>query len=1039
MKIAFRNSALALSVAVALGLAVPAAAQDTASGMRGNVQNEAGQVIANARIEIVHEPSGTRSSATTNAQGQFIASGLRVGGPYTITVTSDQGTQTYQNVFLSLGDVYRLNAVVEAQEQRADSYERIAVRGTATQLDFTRTGPGSTFSSSDIDAMPMFSRDIKDVVRVNPLVVVGTDDAFSTSIAGANNRFNSLSVDGMRQDDDFGLNANGYPSARGPIPIEALDQISVSIAPYQAKVGGFTGGGISAVTRSGTNEWTGSVFAEYASDSIAGRVNPEGRDKFDLDPYTEQTFGFGVGGPIIRDRLFFFAAYEKWDADFVSNGWGPSDADNVSNLSNITESDLNEVRDVASNVYGVTPGNWNTYPDESDEKFLVKLDWNINQDHRASLTYQYTESFQVRQAFSNPTLLNLSSNGYSVTDTLNMATANLYSNWTNNFSTDIKLGLKQHENRQVSLDDQSYGQVLVRTESGDVRFGPDIFRHANELDNDLLQLRINAEYLAGDHTIEFGWEREQLDVFNMFVARSLGEFEFDSIDDFRDGNASLINYQNAVSNNPRDGAASFKYATDSFYIQDRWMVNYDLTLDFGLRYERISTSDLPNYNANFEDRYGFSNQQTFDGVDLIMPRFGFNYQFNEVLNFRGGFGRFGGGRPNVWLANSYTNDGINVTTSSLNGQAFDNVDITQIPAEMLASLQAGDGRVDVVDPNFKMPSEWKYSIGFDYLADLGPLGDNWIITGDYIYTDKEREAFYVDLSRQQMEPTVAPDGRLIYDSRSRRDIMLTNADSGRSNILAFGASKEWDNNLRLTLGYAYQDITDIDGFGSSQATSSYERYATVNRDEPSIGTSRFETTHRFNMLLTYAHEFFSGYESRFTLYAERRSGERFSYTGYNGGSFGFGGDDRIGHLLYIPTGPNDNVRFEGWDFEDFQALVDANGLAGYAGSIVPRNVGSTRYVNIVDFKFEQQIPGFSPSHRGSFFVEVKNLLNLIDSSQGRQFGTPYPAYYNLANIDFDMDTNEYVYSPATRRNSFPEQFRGKASTWQAKVGVRYRF
>ena len=1038
MKISFRNSALALSVAFALGTAVPASAQDTSSGMRGNVQNEAGQTIANARIEIVHEPSGTRSTATTNAQGQFIASGLRVGGPYTITVTSDEGTQTYRNVFLSLGDPYRLNAVLEQERTTDQSIERIAVTGTATTLDYTRTGPGSTFSSADIDAMPMFSRDIKDIVRVNPLVVVGTDDAFSTSIAGANNRFNSLSVDGMRQDDDFGLNDNGYPSARGPIPIEALDQISVSVAPYQAKVGGFTGGGISAVTRSGTNEWTGSVFAEYASDSMAGRVNPPGRDKFDLDPYKEQTIGFGIGGPLIRDRLFVFAAYEKWDSDFVSTGWGPFDADNVSNLADISESDLNQVRQIATDTYGVTPGNWDTYPDESDEKVLVKLDWNINQDHRASLTYQNTESLQVRQASSSASLLNLSSNGYGVTDTLNMATANLYSNWTNNFTTDIKLGFKRHENRQVSLDDQTYGQVTVATPSGDVRFGPDIFRHANELDNDLLQLRINAEYLAGDHTIEFGWEHEQLDVFNMFVSSSLGEFAFASIEDFQNGDASSINYQNAVTNNPRDGAASFKYSTDSFYIQDRWMVNYDLTVDFGLRYERISTSDVPNYNANFEERYNFSNQQTFDGVDLWMPRVGFNYSLNEALNIRGGFGRFGGGRPNVWLANSYTNDGINVTNSSLNGQAFSGVDITQVPAAMLASLEAGDGRVDVVDPNFKMPSEWKYSIGFDYLTDLGFLGNDWVITGDYIYTDKEREAFYVDLGRQGMEAVEGPDGRLIYDSRSRRDIMLTNADSGRSNILAFGASKSWDN-LSLTMGYAYQDITDLDGFGSSQATSSYERYASFNRDEPLIGTSRFETTHRLNLLLTYTHEFFRGYESRFTLYAERRSGERFSYTGYNSGSFGFGNDDRIGHLLYIPTGNEDNIRFEGWDYADFAAIVDANGLGSYAGQVAPRNIGTSRYVNIVDFKFEQQIPGFSDNHRGSFFFEIKNLLNLIDSSQGRQFGTPYPGYQNLADVDFDSATGDYVYSPATRRSGDPEIFRAKASTWQAKVGVRYRF
>lgn len=1032
-------SALALAVSIAMGVPQTALA-DTSSGVRGSVVSSEGANIANATVDILHVPSGTRSTATTNASGQFIASGLRVGGPYTITVTSSQGTETYENIFLSLGDVFRLNAVIEtAREER---YERIAVTGSATTLDYTRTGPGSTFSASDIDAMPMFNRDLKDVVRVNPLVVVGTDDAFSTSIAGSNNRFNSLSVDGMRQDDDFGLNANGYPSARGPIPIEALDQVSISVAPYQAKVGGFTGGGISAVTRSGTNEFTGSVFAEYASDSMAGRVNPEGRDKFDLDPYREQTLGFGVGGPIIRDRLFFFAAYEKWDSDFVSSGWGPQGAAGVANIANVSEADLERIRSIAANTYGVTPGNWNTYPDESDEKFLLKLDWNINNDHRASLTYQHTESFQVRETRQFRDRLFLSSNGYGITDTLNMATVNLYSNWTSAFTTDIKVGIKKHENRQVPLEGFGYGQVNVTTApNARVTFGPDVYRHANELDNDLIQLRFNGEYLLSDHTIEFGVEYEHLDVFNMFVSSSLGEFNFNSIDDFEAGNAASIFYSNAVTNNPRDGAADFKYSTTSFYVQDRWMVNYDLTVDFGLRYERISTSDLPRYNENFENRYGFSNQQTFDGVDLLMPRVGFNYQMSDTLNLRGGFGRFGGGRPNVWLANSYTNDGIGVTSSGLNGQAFTGVDITSVPEEMVAALVAGDGRVDIVDPNFKMPSEWKYSIGFDYLADLGPLGRDWVITGDYIYTDKEREAYYVDLGRSiQDPPVVAPDGRLIYQPGSRKDIMLTNANSGRSNILAFGASKRWDN-LALTVGYAYQDITDLDGFGSSQAPSSYDRFATLNRNVPLVGTSRFETPHRVNMLLTYTQEFFAGYESRFTLYAERRSGEAYSHTVFNpGGNFGFGTDDRIGHLAYIPTGASDPaVRFEGWTYDDFAAIVAQEGLSGYAGSVVDRNQGRTRYVNIVDFKFEQQIPGFMEGHRGSVFFEVKNLLNLIDSSQGRQFGTGYPAYRNIADVTYDAANDQYVYAPATTRAGNPESFRAKASTWQAKVGVRYRF
>lgn len=1038
---------LAMAVAFAIGASQYAYAE-TSSAVRGNVQNKQGEVVAQAQIEIVHLPSGTRSVAYSNSSGQFVASGLRVGGPYRITVSSGNLTEVYDDIFLNLGDAYRLNALLASATPTVTSdVERITITGSMMAMDNTRTGPGSTFSATDIEKMPLFDRDIKDVIRQNPLVVIGTDDSTAMSIGGSNPRFNSLVVDGMRQDDDFGLNRNGYPTRRSPIPIEAISQVSVSSAPYQAKTGGFTGGGVSAVTKSGTNEFTGSVFLDYASDSMAGKAGRPGAEKKSPDEYTETVWGVTFGGPLIKDKLFFFGAYERWDSDYISLGFGPKDAPGVANPTTVSQSELDLVTQIARDVHGVDVGQWDKFPDEYDKKLLLKLDWNINNEHRFALTYQDTDVDNIVNNRSANNRLALSSNYYTTRDQLETITGSLYSNWTSNFTTDIKVGTKKVTKRHENLAGISYGQVSVATESGTIQFGEEIFRHANVLDNDLFQFRVNAEYLVGDHTIEFGWDHEKLDVFNLFVRLSKGDFYFDSIEDFRLGNASSIVYENAIGNDPNNGAANFSYSTNSFYLQDRWEVNYDLTLDFGLRYERISQSDKPSLNQNFANRYGFDNTANFDGMSLFMPRFGFNYALTDDMNLRGGFGRFGGGRPNVWISNSYSNDGISTAASSLSGSAFENVRVTQIPQELQDTLMLGDGRVDAIDPDLKMPSEWKYSIGLDYIADLGMLGSDWFITADYIYTDKERDVFYKELSRELMETTTAPDGRVIYKpgtERRRNDIVLTNVNSGRSNVFALGASKNWDN-LSLSMGYSFQDITDISGGTSSQSTSSYDRYATFNRNEPFIGRSDYQTRHRFNFTLSYANEFFSGYESRFTLYGERRSGENFSYTMHNiTGRFGDSGNDgRRGYLFYVPTGENDpNVRFEGWSYEDFAKLMSENGLNKYAGSVAPRNIGSTRYINVLDFKFEQEIPGFMNNHKGSFFVEVKNLLNLIDSSQGRIYGAGFPNHYNLGRVDYDLDANQYVYSPNVPRDRasfYPLSYRELNSTWRAKVGVRYRF
>lgn len=1044
---------LAIAVTLALGVSNMAIA-DTASSIRGNVVTSQGQAAANARVEILHVPSNSRSSATTNESGAFVSSGLRVGGPYRITITSDQGTKVYDNVFLSLGETFRLNAELEVS-----SVERIAVTGSSINLlNAGKMGTSTTFNAADINSMPLFERDLKDVIRQDPLVVVLGDNNSSMTVAGANPRYNSLTVDGVRQDDDFGLNDNGYPTQRSPIPMSALDQITVSTAPFTVKSGGFTGAGINAVTKSGTNELSGSFFYEYMDDAMSGKSGRPGATKADLTDFKRTVWGASLGGAIIQDKLFFFAAYEDFTEPYNTLR-GPAGS-GAANTATVTQADIDAVVRLAKELYGVDAGQWNITDDLKDKKLLAKLDWNINDDHRFSFTYQNTKSNAISAgAGSNATQIALDTNFYNNQQDLVAYAAHLYSDWNDRFSTQVKVSWKDVEVNQDPLRGNTYGQVQVDTPSGRVIFGPDTFRHANELTNDLFQLRLAAEYLLDDHTISFGWEHEKLDVYNLFVSNSKGTWQFHNAfnsagvqtvngwERFQQKAATGFSYQNAYTLNPEDAAAAFKLGTDALFVQDSWdLFDYDLTLDFGLRYERYSSNSTPRLNANFQRRYGIVNTENMDGKDLLMPRFGFNWRGIDNTVVRGGVGRFGGGRPNVWIANSFSNDGVILVQAPSSATANQtNVDFANVPEPVKQSLNPGDGNVNAVDPNFKLPSEWKYNLAVDYLlqSDYG----NWDFTAEYIHSNKDRDVIWKDLHRENFTIVKGPDGRNIYTGvlasgvPNRNDILFVNGEGGRSNIYALGAATKI-NNLSLRFGYAHQNVKDLSSGTSAQAASNFSRYAAVDRNTSTVGTAGYEIKHRFNFTLVYNQEFFAGYDSTFTLYGERRSGRPYSWTVGPGSAFGDnnsngGGDDRNGYLPYIPTGPNDpNVRYTGnFGWDNFVAA----GLDKYAGQIMPRNTETGRYTNSLDFKFEQQIPGFMEGHKGSVYLEIKNLLNLIDSSAGRAWETEFPGYQRIANVAYDAANNQYVYSAPTARQAEPQQFRNVESAWRLKLGVSYKF
>jgi hypothetical protein len=1054
--------------------------------MRGKITTPAGEAAANVKIKVIHEPSGTVTEYTTNDAGAFLAKGLRVGGPYTVIIDSDEyKDSTRESIFLSLGKTSRLNEQLEEL-----NIERIEVSG----FKYTQQsgGANSIFGSDIIDNMPSFNRDLKDIVRVNPLASVNGNGELT--IAGNNPRSNSLSVDGISQNDDFGLNYGGYPTQQPPVSLDAIEQVSVDFAPFSASKGNFGGGSINAVTKSGTNEFKFKGYYETSTPSMAGDVLDIDEQRASGDStertleekevapiQTEERYGFSVGGPIIKDKLFFFANYSSWRSELdMDYGFGTIEPDpdeegetifvpgSATHAYNTTIEQYNRFLSILENEYGFTDslgGN----PVDKDNKLITKLSWNINDSHRLDFTYQWQDDQDERNFGSGGDTVSLASNRYTYVNKFNNFAAKVYSDWNDDFSTQVSLSRKDVTTKSITNSTLGSVKVDERFRGPAYQFGTDPFRHANYAENQNTTFAFDGTYLLGEHEINFGVKYENLRLYNLFAAESLGVWEFDSLNDFEDrkvgsfrGEYDFI-YANAYTNNAADTAYDTTRSQIALYIEDTFYPTDDIELTAGIRYERLSSSDKPTLNEAFLGTYGFSNQENLDGLDIILPRVGFQWFATDDLTVKGGVGRFQGGIPNVWYNNPFQVDGITyvdapetVINDYFGQEGGVRADITSVPQEIQDSLVQGAGSTNYTDPDFELPSSWRAQLGFDYNFSIAGLGNDYKWSAELAYEQKENEAVWKNTAI--IPAGLAADGeRIIYDSiysgtkSDNFDIMMTNADdNGRSFIFTTALAKEWDNGLYMSMSYTHQDIEENHVGSSSRAQSNYQYNIVKNRNMDMASRGSYEIEHSFKLNLNYKHDFFEGYTTRFDMFFERRSGRPFSWV------MGLFRDDDLGdtkdfdssaYLPYIPTGPNDpNVNWtwkdrseEALSWEDMSQLLSEAGISA-SGTILDRNTATQPWVTTMDVSIKQDIPGFAKGHKAQVYLMIDNFANLLNSDWGveKRLGFPNQSIYDFAGLD---DEGRYKFTNRFGGSStanYSQSVLG-SSAWQAKIGVSYRF
>lgn len=1112
------------AAAVALIAPAGAMAQETTSVIRGTV-TAAGAPVAGATVTVVNVPSGTTSTVTTDANGSFNASGLRVGGPFSVTAAAAGYPQvTVTDIYTVVAQAYDLPIELQAETTDTAGGDIVITASRVANARTVSQGPATVLSAADIASVASVNRDVRDLMRRDPFARL--DDSPSggraVSFAGQNARYNRFSVDGVPVTDNFGLNPDGLPTRRSPVPFDAIGQFQTKVAPYDVREGNFQGGAINAILKSGTNSFHGTGFYAYSEDGLTGKETKAGpgvpTGRVSIPDFKYENYGAQLSGPIIKDKLFFMVAGERIRANTpIPEGTPGNNAGTV--VPNITDAQVAQVQSIAQSRYGYDTGGILNDAKDRDDRLVARIDANLSDTQRASVTYLYTkDSIQFNQnTFTSGTPgLGLESNGYVGSNRLHTGVFQLNSDWTDEFSTEVRGFYKDYKRGQDPILGRGFAQMQVCTAPtsdrgtstnltgndlsgtcqsgfGNVTFGPDVSRQSNQLTSRTYGGLVQARLTRNDHDLRIFAEFSDTKIFNLFLQRTAGDYYFDSIADFQAGNAQRFRYGNAVpSLDPNDGAAKFRYQSYTFGIQDTWRISDILTLAYGARYDLFGGNSRPELNSSFLSRYGYPNTSYISGRGVFQPRVGIDFKPTPELSVRGGIGIFSGGSPDVYVSNSFSNTGfltnaIDVRQLNGGGYTVPGIPSTQVPTTGAAILTGVNGTTipgaanavltnasvstlsptNALDPNFKVPSQWRGTVSFDYDPDWGgAFGSGWNFGADFLWSEVRNQVFFTDL---RVTPTAlrTPDGRVRYApltsfSDTNQDLLLTNTQKGRSLVAVARIAKEFDFGLRAAVSYSYQDIKDQAPATSSTASSNYGNGAFFDANGAAYGISNDQVRHNIKYNLSFNHAFFGDYKTNFTLFGETRIGRPYSYTMQELSSarspvFGTAGNSSR-YLLYVPTSTTDAlVSYDSTATRDYlDNLINSTGLGKYRGKIAPRNAFNSKWFTRFDLHIGQEIPTFVGDSRVELFMDIENLTNLINKNWGqvREYQFPYtiPAVRvsclqtpvatgtapgGAATSNTSQACAQYRYSQPAATPS--DQIYTRQSLYSIRVGARFTF
>ncbi len=1083
-------------IAMTLMLSSTMIAQVTTSSMSGlvTIGDANGETVIGATVQAVHEPSGTRYAAVTNVDGRFTIQGMRTGGPYAVTVSYiGYQTKVVKGIQLQLGETYDLRVWLS---EDANELAEVVISGRASKFAVEKTGASTNITNAQITNLPTISRSITDVTRLSPYGGNGM------SFAGSDGRTANFTVDGANFNNNFGLSDN-LPGGGNPISLDAIEELQVVISPYDVRQTNFIGGGVNAITKSGTNRFKGSAYVYHRNENMRGDAIEREQIAGARAKDQNTTYGFTLGGPILKDKLFFFVNGEMVKTPTVVNRWrasadGVADADNY--LSRTTISDMERVSNFVRDRYGYNTGSYTSFPaDENNYKLLARLDWNINTMHHLALRYNYTKN----RYWSNPNASSMDGgtrSAFARMSQYSMSFANsMYAmdNLVHSFSLDLNSRLSEMLSNQFlatysKLDDVRdsnssmfpFIDILdgTGTNGNYMALGYELFTWNNAVHNTIWNVKDDLTYYAGNHKITGGISYEHQMADNQYMRNGTGYYRYESVDDFINGAAPSVVCLTYGYDGETSPAARVQFNKLGIYAQDDWNVTKNFKLSYGVRFDGLffDNGDLMTNNAILKLNY-----YTKDGgvrhIDTgkwpsnsltISPRVGFTYDVfgDKSLKIRGGSGLFSGRLPLVFFTNMPTNGGMVQYQAQLNSK---NTDMSQFAGGLvtdsegratIAALQEklfgmgypqtvtpDDGTVpssiSAVDPDFKMPQVWKSSLAIDYQL---PTSFPFSITVEGIFNKTVNAVSISDWSMLPAEGFArwnGADNRPIYPTGFRsgtKAFVLENTSKGygwSANVTLSAQPAEW---ISLMAAYTHTVSKEITGLPGSAAESAFT-YVPTNAGPNNIKlhNSQYVTPDRIVASAT-IHDKSNNHYS--LIYETWRGGYNYSYMLAND----MNGDGYSYDALYIPTDQEVGTgafRFVSDDDKvRFMNYVHNNDyLKNHQGEYAEGYSVYSPWVHRIDFSYKHdfKLDIANTLHTLQLSLDVKNVLNFFNSSWGvSKYMNPTLNEGRILKYE-NTDAEGYpVFSTPSAVTGDVKTFvpnHAIGQCWYASVGVRYIF
>ena len=1080
-----------LMVAFFVVLTTTLNAQVTTSGIAGKV-NSGAEPIIGATIVATHTPSGTVYGAVSNVDGRFNIVGMRVGGPYEIHISYiGFSSVKISNVNLQLGETYPVNVNLK---EDTNELQDLVVSVQRTKFTTEKTGAVTNITSNQMLSLPSVSRSIIDVTRLSPYGGNGM------SFGGTDGRTANFTVDGANFNNNFGL-SSGLPGGGSPISLEAIEELQVVITPYDVRQTNFIGGGVNAITKSGTNTFSGSAYVYHRNenlrgDAVNGKQIPGARD---VDRNT--TYGFTFGGPIIKNKLFFFINGEMAKTPTVANRWrastnGVADANNF--ISRTTESDMQKVSDYVKNKYGYETGSYTDFPaDEGNNKLLARLDWNISKNHRLALRYNYTKNrywsspnassmdggTRMSEARMSQASMAFANSMYSMDNLVHSFSVDLNSRLADNLSNQFLATFSKLDDIRGTNSDEFPFIDILKDGQAYMSLGYELFTWNNGVHNDVLNIKDELTYYAGNHKIVGGIAYEYKMADNAYMRNGTGYYRYSSLDDFLTGAAPEIVNLTYGYDGEANPAARVRTNKIGIYGQDDWSVSDNFKLSYGLRIDGLffNNADLITNNAILALDYSGRNIDTgkWPATNIVFsPRVGFVWDTygDKSMKVRGGTGLFSGNLPLVFFTNMPTNGGMvqyqaqinaaNATKKGFTMNEFAGGLVTDASGKVTtaalydkltklgypSTISPEDGTVPsaiaAVDPNFKMPSVWKSSLAVDYSFKTSfPFS----VTAEGIFNKTINGVSISDWSIPSAGGFArfnGVDNRPIYPSGYRsgaKAFVLENTSRGygwTGNITLNAQPVEW---LNLMAAYTHTVAKDVTGMPGSNAESAFTYVPTVEGpNHIKLHNSQYTTPDRVVASLSARDKSGNQYN---IIYEASRGGANYSYMTAND----INGDGYNYDAIYVPTdeevasnqfrfvSESDKTRFMDYVHAD-DYLKNQQGKYAEAYSVY------SPWLHRIDFSYKHDftVKTGENKHKLQLSLDVKNVMNLFNSSWG-------VAKYLNPEIGSEARILKYegVDAEGVATFSTPSSINGNTKTftpsyslgqcWYASIGIKYLF